>query len=190
MIEAFRRLISNLRILGGINTSAPRLGRYTKIDKSCRIAFASNLIIDDYVWIGQRCMINAKGSVTIGNGTIISDEVVILSYLHRYEGATMIPYDDVDLLRPVKIHDYAWIGYRAMILGGVSVGRGAIVGAGAVVTRDVPDCAIVAGNPAQVVKYRDKSEFERLAHEGRSYMRHKLEVSNEKTLVVDQSRMR
>ena len=53
------------------------------------------------------------------------------------------------------VDDYAWIGARAIVLAGVSVGRGAVAGAGAVVTKDVPPMAVVAGNPAKIVKTRD-----------------------------------
>ena len=54
---------------------------------------------------------------------------------------------------PIKICDNAWIGERALILKGVTIGRGAIIAMGAVVTKNVPDYAVVAGNPASVVKY-------------------------------------
>jgi len=54
---------------------------------------------------------------------------------------------------PIKIHDNVWIGERAIILKGVTIGKGAIIAIGAVVTKDVPEYAIVAGNPARIVKY-------------------------------------
>lgn len=118
-------------------------------------------------------MINGEGGVTIGNGTILSDEVVILSSMHRYAGATLLPYDEVTLLREVAIGDYVWIGYRALILPGVRIGQGAIVGAGAVVSRDVPLCAVVAGNPAKIIKYRDCDAFFALVAGERGYMKEK-----------------
>ena len=59
---------------------------------------------------------------------------------------------------PIRISDDVWIGANATILKGVTIGTGAVVGAGAVVTRDVPDYAIVMGNPARVVKYRVADE--------------------------------
>lgn len=59
-------------------------------------------------------------------------------------------------IRPVTIKDDVWIGYGAIILPGVTIGKEAVVGAGAVVTTDVPDGACVAGNPAKVIKYVNK----------------------------------
>jgi galactoside O-acetyltransferase len=61
-------------------------------------------------------------------------------------------------VRPVIIQDKTWIGFNALILKGVTIGRGAIVGAGAVVTRDVPPYAIVAGNPAKIIRMQDEAE--------------------------------
>ncbi len=60
-----------------------------------------------------------------------------------------------DIYRPIAIDDYAWIGSRATILAGVTIGRGAVVMAGAVVSRDVPPYAVVGGVPAQVVSMRE-----------------------------------
>lgn len=59
--------------------------------------------------------------------------------------------------KPVFIGNDVWIGGHVIILPGVNVGNGSIIGAGSVVTRDVPDYAIVGGNPAQIIKFRNKS---------------------------------
>lgn len=60
--------------------------------------------------------------------------------------------------KPVVIEDDVWVGFNAIILGGVKIGKGAVIGAGSVVTKDVPPYSIVAGNPAKVIKYRFSSE--------------------------------
>lgn len=62
--------------------------------------------------------------------------------------------------KPVLIREYAWVGAGATILPGVSIGRHAIVGAGSVVTKDVPDYAVAVGNPAKVIKMLDKEKFQ------------------------------
>ncbi len=59
---------------------------------------------------------------------------------------------------PITIENEAWVGTAAIILSGVTIGEGAVVAAGAVVTRDVPAGAIVAGNPARIIKYRNELE--------------------------------
>ena len=63
--------------------------------------------------------------------------------------------------KPVLIREYAWVGAGATILPGVCIGRHAIVGAGSVVTKDVPDYAVAVGNPAKVIKMLDKENFRR-----------------------------
>ena len=85
-------------------------------------------------------------------------EVIILTENHRFE-RTDIPMrlQGRQELRPVAIHDDVWIGTRVIILPGVTVGRGAIIGAGAIVTKDIPEYAIVGGNPAKLIKYRNQS---------------------------------
>ncbi|MEH7581800.1 DapH/DapD/GlmU-related protein, partial [Priestia megaterium] len=70
---------------------------------------------------------------------------------------------------PVIIEDRVWIGARCIILPGVTIGKGATVGAGAVVTKDVPPYTVVAGNPAKVVKYK-------LGNESQNYTQEKLKI--------------
>jgi maltose O-acetyltransferase len=95
------------------------------------------------------------GPVTIGSNVMMGPDVIILAHGHAFDrcdipmNAQGSPAD-----RPVTIGDDVWIGARVIILPGVSVGSGVILGAGAVVTKDVPDWVIAAGNPARVVKYR------------------------------------
>ena len=76
-----------------------------------------------------------------------------------------IPYDSTVVLKNIVIHDYVWLGNRVLIVGPVEIGEGAIVAAGAVVTKNVPALAIVGGNPARVIKYRNKEHFYKLKEE-------------------------
>lgn len=102
--------------------------------------------------------IQGKGTVTIGNYFHSGQECLIITDNHNYEGSK-IPYDNTDIVREVTIDDFVWIGTRVTILGGVHIGEGAIIQAGAVVVSDIPACAIAGGNPAKVFKYRDKEHF-------------------------------
>ncbi|MFC8620173.1 acyltransferase [Micromonospora purpureochromogenes] len=105
-------------------------------------------------------LIAARARIRIGNNVMFGPEVTIRGGNHRTDqvGLPMIavqkqPGDErYDL--GVTIEDDVWIGTRAVVLHGVTVGRGAVVGAGAVVTRSVPPYAIVAGNPARVIRLR------------------------------------
>jgi acetyltransferase-like isoleucine patch superfamily enzyme len=88
--------------------------------------------------------------LTIGDNVTISHQALLQTLTHD-------PRDNFAVLaRPVAIHDHAWIGARAIVCPGVTVGEGAVVGAGAVVTRDVPPWTIVAGNPARRIGERPR----------------------------------
>jgi len=99
--------------------------------------------------INRDCMIDVRGGVTIGDNVSISPQVAISTAAH----SAADPGFRVEI-RPVTIEDNVWIGMRAMILGGVTLGRGSVVAAGAVVTKDVPPLTIVAGVPARPVGMR------------------------------------
>jgi len=93
--------------------------------------------------------------IIVGRGVMIAANVALYSYDHGL--APDIPIYDQPLVAkgPIRILDEAWIGTGAIILSGVTIGEGAVVGAGAVVTKDVPAGAIVAGNPARIIKHRN-----------------------------------
>jgi maltose O-acetyltransferase len=102
--------------------------------------------------INRDCCLDVRGGVSIGDNVSVSPEVMILTAGHNMvDPAFRVEH------RPVTIHDHAWIGSRAMIMPGVTVGRGAVVAAGAIVTRDVPPFAVVAGVPARPVGTRPES---------------------------------
>jgi acetyltransferase-like isoleucine patch superfamily enzyme len=114
-----------------------------------------SLTIGDGTSIGRFVHINASSSVVIGRGVLIADRVYISDADHNF-GDTGVPIIEqgVKFRGAVVIGENSWIGVGAAILPGVRVGRGAIVGANSVVTRDVPEMAIVAGSPAKVIKFR------------------------------------
>lgn len=101
--------------------------------------------------INRDCTLDMRCGLTIGENVSISPEVMILGLSHDYND----PYfGDVDA-GPVTIEDYVWIGSRAMILPGVTLGRGAVVAAGSIVTKDVAPMTVVAGVPAKPVAARN-----------------------------------
>ena len=99
--------------------------------------------------INRNCVLDARGSLDIGRNVSISPEVAILTTQHPYDVAGLPLVSN-----PVVIEDQVFIGMRAMILPGITVGRGAVVAAGSVVTRDVEPLAVVAGVPARPVAKR------------------------------------
>lgn len=99
--------------------------------------------------INQKCHLDNRGGIQIGDNVSISSEVCILTADHDMRSP-----DNAGRERPVHIHDYVFIGTRATILPGVTLGEGAVVGAGSVVTKDVPPYTMVAGIPARKIGER------------------------------------
>lgn len=108
--------------------------------------------------------ISAGGKVTIGNNFHSGRDCMIIVRNHNYEGER-IPYDSTYIHRDVNIEDNVWLGNRVIILGGVSIGEGAIIQAGAVVVKDIPKGGIAGGNPAKVFKYRNMDGYYKLKEE-------------------------
>lgn len=143
--------------------------------KACEVgegSKANTLIkVTGNTYIGEHSNFNGmtiqgKGRVTIGNYFHSGQDIHIITDVHNYEGEA-IPYDATDIVKDVVIDDFVWIGSRVIILGGVRIGEGAIIQAGAVVVNDIPPYAIAGGNPAKVFKYRDIEHFKQLKEEMR-----------------------
>jgi len=104
--------------------------------------------------IGPYSYIGCSGYIEIGNNVMISPRVSIYSENHNFD-RTDIPMIEQGVTRSfVKIEDDCWIAANSVILAGVTIGRGSVVAAGSIVTKDVPPFSIVAGNPAQIIKSR------------------------------------
>ena len=105
--------------------------------------------------------------VKIGDYFHSGTNVKIMLGSHDYDNGDKIPYGKTFTRKQVIIDDYVWIGSDVIISGNVHIGEGAIVAIGSVVVKDVPRCAIVGGNPAKIIKYRDVEHFEKLKAEGK-----------------------
>lgn len=145
------------------------------ISESARFAHPDRIVLGEWVRIGKRCYLNGEGNITIGAGTTFAPEVVILSSTHRYKQDAYLPYDEYDEFRPVTIGCGAWLGYRSMIIPGVTIGDGAIIAMGSVVTKDVPAGAIVGGNPAKIISQRDSGQIEKMVQNEQYFMKAVLE---------------
>jgi acetyltransferase-like isoleucine patch superfamily enzyme len=151
------RAIRHGRMLMMANQFASR-GRHFRFDPNGVYSF-SNIRVGDFVNLGLRpTILSALSDIVIGSHVIFGPEVMVIGGGHNM-GVVGVPISEVkhktgneDL--GVTIGDDVWIGARAMILRGVDIGRGAVIGAGSVVTKSVPLYAIAAGNPAKVVGFR------------------------------------
>lgn len=127
-----------------------RIGRNSSIAMSCFFT-GDDITIGENTAVNRFCYLDGRGPLYIGNNVNVSH----YSIIHTLTHITNSPYFHAQQ-RPVAIMDHAWIGARAIILPGVTIGEGAVVSAGSVVSRDVPPYAIVVGNPAQVVGERTR----------------------------------
>ena len=120
-----------------------------------KVYIASETQIGDYSGIGYNCIIN--DGVTIGSHVMMGPNVTIYTKNHCMKDlAKPMRLQGMTECKPVIIEDDVWIGGQVCILPGVKIGTGAVVGACAVVSKDVPPYAVVVGNPARVVKFRNK----------------------------------
>lgn len=167
----YRAMVGGYRYYQQSNRSAAdglgSCGDYVRIRSSATIAFPKGCHLGTGVGIGERVQILAVGGIRIGDYAMIAEDVRIFTSEHRHNGAEQLPFDGIRLVKPVEIGDYAWIGARALINAGVTIGEGAIVAMGSVVTADVPPLSIVAGNPATVVGRRSEAKFEELKAEAK-----------------------
>lgn len=123
------------------------------VGKNADFDNGSNIILKDHSNIGPYALFTGKkGLITIGKHVMMGSYCIIISQNHKYLEEGYNGFEGKDVL----IDDYAWIGHRVTILPGVRIGKHAIIGAGSVVTKDIPDYAIAVGNPATVKKFRKK----------------------------------
>ena len=140
-------------------------GKDVVICSGTKLQTARKISIGNNVRIGERSRFSGSGGITIGNNVSFGPEVVIWSVNHNFHCPETLPYDDTATEKAVTIEDNVWVGARVCIVPGVTIGEGAVVAMGAVVTKDVPPCAVVGGNPAKVLKYRDVERYEQLKRE-------------------------
>lgn len=145
------------------------------IIKGGYFANPEKITIGSNVYIGPDAYWDALGGISIGDNVIMGPKVKIWTYNHNFRSERYLPYDEVEILKPVRVERNVWIGLDASILPGVTIGEGAVVAMGSVVTSDVPPMSIVLGNPAQVVSKRDEATYRRLAQENRSYLKAKVD---------------
>ena len=123
--------------------------------------FTPRLTIGDRTHIGRDVTIACMESIEIGVDVYASDRLLFADTFHAYEDPdTPIRDQPMAPPQPVRIGDGTNIGLAAMILPGVTIGRNAVIGAGAVVLRDVPDNAVVVGNPGRIVRHYDHARGE------------------------------
>ncbi len=179
------RLGSGSQLAGGINLSYPRriaigktvsisprvtlrantaanpgiaIGNGCSFQEACILsANQGRISVGHNCWLGPFCLVYGNGDVTIGNNVMIAARSSINTVSHHAGRCDMPMSEQGIYCAPVTIEDDVWIGMHAVVLQGVVIGRGSIIGAGAVVTSDIPPWSIAVGTPARVIKRRDNA---------------------------------
>jgi acetyltransferase-like isoleucine patch superfamily enzyme len=157
------RIFSNKRIhTYNVKNSVVKCGVNLKVNYRCS-GFSKNVIIGDNVNLNGMNILGS-GKVSIGNYFHSGEDITLITSNHNYNSHDMesIPYDRKRINKAIIIEDFVWLGFGVTIMPGVTIGEGSVVAARAVVTKDVPKYAIVGGNPAKILKYRDAELFLKL----------------------------
>lgn len=130
-------------------------GKDINIEHGASFGSGARIEIGNYSGLGENCKV--PDDIKIGRDVMMAPDVLIVGKNHQFENLQIpMRLQGAKDSTPVVIGDDVWIGARVIILPGIQVGNGAIIGAGSVVTNNVPPYAICAGNPARVIKYRDQ----------------------------------
>jgi maltose O-acetyltransferase len=137
-----------------------KIGKNLKTLPITTIENPSAIKIGDNVWISKNVGLYAVNGIEIGNDVIIAKDVSLISGDHQFANIRVKINEQGMRVgdAPIVIGNDVWIGEKAIILKGVIVGDGSVIGAGSVVTKNIPEFSVVAGNPAKVIRQRSNKE--------------------------------
>lgn len=131
------------------------LGDRSKLSRGVTLhCYGGSIILKENVFLGSYAVVYGHGGVTIKKNALIATHCQIFSSNHTIPDRQTQIFTQPDILLPTTIGEDVWLGAGSTILGGVNVGDGCVVGAGAVVTKDIPPYSVVVGVPAKVVRMR------------------------------------
>lgn len=128
-----------------------KIGKNVLIRSSVKITYPWKLFIGNNTWIGEDCYIYNLANITIGSNVSIAHRNFFNTGGHEYEKTTF----DI-FAKPITIHDQVWITSEVYISPGVTISKGAVIGVRSVVFNDVPEGVVCYGNPAKIIKDRNK----------------------------------
>ncbi len=160
--KEIRRIISYLPYIYRIKKTAQKVGRNLYVGGPSFVN--ENTILGDNVGFSG-VSVNGKGRLVIGDNFRSGSELLFLTQNHNYENSEKLPYDDTYIYKETIVGNCVWAGARVTILPGTKIGDGVVIQAGSVVHGTIPPYAIIGGNPARIIKYRDIDHFNKLAKE-------------------------
>lgn len=123
-------------------------------------------ILSPYISVGNNCLIGEgcriRGNIAIGNDVLLAQNVELVSFAHNFDRSDVPIRLQGEIFGSIMIGNDVWVGVNAIVLPDVKVSDHAIIGAGSVVTKDVPEWAIVGGAPARIIKYRNHRQESRI----------------------------
>jgi len=127
-----------------------------------KFIFPENIILRKNSKILDNAYFDGAGGIEIGSCTIVAPHCTILSVNHNYNEniIDMLPFNNEMIKKKVTVGSFCWIGRSVMILPGVTIGDGCVIAGGSVVTKDVESYTVMGGNPAKIIKYRDKNKVD------------------------------
>lgn len=132
------------------------IGNDSRINIGVKINLPSNVFIGNNTYINGGTLHCGKNSkIVIGNDCLLSYNIHLRTITHNYEKKDILIRNQGEIEKDIIIEDDCWIGYGVQILPGVTIHKGAVIGAGAIVTKDIPEYGIAVGVPAKVIKYRN-----------------------------------
>lgn len=157
MLSFFVKIFNHLRSnYNTFSVNQMNINKVSIISSNVRIAHPKNIFIGENSYMnGGYLQASRKARIFIGSNCLISYNVHIRTDVHNF-----IKKDELILRQGHKemdiiIGDDVWIGFGSQIMAGISIGKGAVVAAGSICTKNVPEYAVVAGVPAKIIKYRD-----------------------------------
>lgn len=151
----------NVKIYEGVKLASQKgcpinIGDNVSIEKGVVISTSEKgkIIIGNNVYIGEYCVLTSNEEIEIGDNALISPHNDIVDFNHIYQDSKKPINQQGFVTKKIKIEEDVWIGSGSKILMGVTLGRGAVIGAGSVITKDVPPYHVVVGNPAEKIKVR------------------------------------
>lgn len=131
------------------------LGRNVTILEGSYLSNVSGIAVGDNTSIGFETIMDGSAPITIGCWVRMGPRGVMITTRHNFERRDRLIKEQGNSSGPITIGDDVWLGAGVMIMPNVTIGTGAVIGAGSIVTKDVPEYAIAVGNPARVVKTRE-----------------------------------